>query len=650
MGLLQEMEKSGGIQGLPAKDTGEVKTKSPEQAKLEYTLIKSLKTDRKTFDNINDKTAQDLVTQAHDRAEEIETIAFGMELDDGEIVKIFVNAEQSEQFEKALGDMLGQEDDVEVAIEKLSDDYDIVSVEWPEERGSDGLQNPETGQEVPGSEEGGEEDDEAEKEFALDFDLTNKTKDEEKDKDGEEKDEDKEGKDDEKEEEDTGKESDLDFDMEDDKDKEETSDEDVEDEEEKDEEEDNAEDGSDDEDGDNKPKKDKKKKKKSTKDKETIEMKESFLFADFLNKPILSEAKDKKEIFSKDELKIEDIFNTAFQQKIAKLLFLLDFPVDRILLKKSQFRKGVRNAALELNTNSRAKLLIGRLIKDLSVLMSKDEVYNKQRKLVSNFTSEDLKESPDIDEKMTNELQKLIIKIYRALGVPEVLLTNKVSQLKQDTRKTARAFASHTGIKSNLKKLARALDIDAPEEISEELLSEDVSNFSPDKFVNLVVLIATQLGIPEANLVYKKSMVVQSIKDKKPDLISAKNKLISIAKILSNQQIADTQMTTEEVNSAYMHRAADLGNWSIASKKDKMTLSIEDVSITLDGKDLELFKSSIDNGLSTLIKDGNEEWQFKAIDHGKKYIAINENSDKYMNGILLHEKDVNAILDIIDED
>ena len=639
MGLLQEMENSGGIQGLPPKDTSEVKTKSPEQAKLEYTLIKSLKTDRKTFDNINDKIAQDLVTQAQDRAEEIETVAFGMELDDGEIVKIFVNAEQAEQFEKALGDMLGQEDDVEVAIEKLSDDYDIVSVEWPEERGSDGLENPDM---QTGEQDAENPEDEEDKEFALDFDLTNKKKEEEKNEDkSDNKGEDKDDS--------NKEEGDLDLDIEDDN--EEKSDDNEE--ESSDEETDDEEDSSDEEneEGDDKSKKDKKKKKKSTKDKETIEMKESFLFADFLNKPILTEnKKDKKEIFSKDELKIEDIFNTAFQQKIAKLLFLLDFPVDRILLKKSLFRKGIRNASLELNTNSKAKMLIGRLIKDLSVLMSKDEVYNKQRKLVSNFTAEDLKESPDIDEKLTNELQKLIIKIYKALGVPDILLTTKSSQLKQDIRKTARALATHAGIKSNLRKLAKALAIETPEEISEQLLSEDISNFSSDDFVNLVVLLANQLGIPEDNLKYKKSIVEQSIKNKKPDLLGIKNRLIAMAKIVSNQQISDTQMTTEEVNSAYMHRAADLGNWNIVSKTNEMELSIEDVIISIKGKDLDLFKSSIDNGLSTLIKDGNDEWQFKSIDHGKKYIAINENSDKYMNGILLHEKDVNAILDIIDED
>ena len=52
--------------------------------------------------------------------------------------------------------------------------------------------------------------------------------------------------------------------------------------------------------------------------------------------------------------------------------------------------------------------------------------------------------------------------------------------------------------------------------------------------------------------------------------------------------------------------------------------------------------------LSAIIKDGNDEWKFKSIYHGTKYIAINDNSDAHEQGILISEKSVDNILEAID--
>lgn len=66
--------------------------------------------------------------------DEIDTIAFGLETDDGDIVKVYVNAEQADAFAEKLKQLLGVEDDIEEAINTLALDFDIVDVVWPKNR------------------------------------------------------------------------------------------------------------------------------------------------------------------------------------------------------------------------------------------------------------------------------------------------------------------------------------------------------------------------------------------------------------------------------------------------------------------------------------------------------------------------------------
>lgn len=90
-----------------------------------------------------------------------DTTAFGMEDDQGNLVKVYVRNDQAEEFEHALSAMLdgADEDDddrnsnVEIAevLYKLKDKYEIVEVEWPSIEGDE-----EEEQEVEGGEEGAE--------------------------------------------------------------------------------------------------------------------------------------------------------------------------------------------------------------------------------------------------------------------------------------------------------------------------------------------------------------------------------------------------------------------------------------------------------------------------------------------------------------
>lgn len=68
-----------------------------------------------------------------EKLDNVETITFGLETDDGKIVKVFVNANDAEKFEKLMADCLGSTDSIEDAINKAAAEVDIVDVEWPDE-------------------------------------------------------------------------------------------------------------------------------------------------------------------------------------------------------------------------------------------------------------------------------------------------------------------------------------------------------------------------------------------------------------------------------------------------------------------------------------------------------------------------------------
>jgi hypothetical protein len=66
--------------------------------------------------------------------DEVDTVPFGLETDDGDIVKVYVNADEADRFEEEMKKLLGVEDDIEEAINKLAQDFDIVDVVWPEDK------------------------------------------------------------------------------------------------------------------------------------------------------------------------------------------------------------------------------------------------------------------------------------------------------------------------------------------------------------------------------------------------------------------------------------------------------------------------------------------------------------------------------------
>jgi hypothetical protein len=101
---------------------------------------------RNTINSDGDVTGSnvaDYLEKAHELNDEVETVPFGLETDDGDIVKVYVNAEEADKFEDAMKKLLGVEDDIEEAINKLAQDFDIIDVVWPKDKDDDGTEGDE---------------------------------------------------------------------------------------------------------------------------------------------------------------------------------------------------------------------------------------------------------------------------------------------------------------------------------------------------------------------------------------------------------------------------------------------------------------------------------------------------------------------------
>lgn len=99
---------------------------------------------------ITGAAVQDYLEKAAEINDEIDTVVFGLEDDEGGIVKIYVNAEQADEFESKMSELLGMEDDLEAAINKAAETFDIVDVVWPEDNEGEPSNNEESPSETNG--------------------------------------------------------------------------------------------------------------------------------------------------------------------------------------------------------------------------------------------------------------------------------------------------------------------------------------------------------------------------------------------------------------------------------------------------------------------------------------------------------------------
>ena len=133
--LIKELSGNGSVQALLKKSDGtdagstDIENKATSKSDIGFNLM------RNTINTDGPVSGSDItnyIERAEELNDEIDTVPFGLETDDGQIVKVYVNAEQADAFAEAMKNMLGMEDDIEEAINSLATKFDIVDVVWPE--------------------------------------------------------------------------------------------------------------------------------------------------------------------------------------------------------------------------------------------------------------------------------------------------------------------------------------------------------------------------------------------------------------------------------------------------------------------------------------------------------------------------------------
>lgn len=130
MSLLKEFSKGTMQVDLKTSDGSSAGTTDVSKATddVGFSLMRNMinKDGQVTGSNVND-----YLERAQDLNDEVESVGFAVETDDGDIIKIYVNATEADKFEEALSKLLGLEGDTEEAINQLAQEFDIVDVVWP---------------------------------------------------------------------------------------------------------------------------------------------------------------------------------------------------------------------------------------------------------------------------------------------------------------------------------------------------------------------------------------------------------------------------------------------------------------------------------------------------------------------------------------
>jgi hypothetical protein len=104
----------------------------------------------------SDVKVDDEVHSQLDKAEkedDMDAQCFGLEMEDGKVVKVYVKQEDAEEFEEAMSKRLGEDDDIETALEELGKDFEILEIKWPDEEDEE---SEEDGEAEEDEEDGGE--------------------------------------------------------------------------------------------------------------------------------------------------------------------------------------------------------------------------------------------------------------------------------------------------------------------------------------------------------------------------------------------------------------------------------------------------------------------------------------------------------------
>lgn len=127
--LLKEFVNQADLKKVDGSDAG--KTDVVDKAGTKDVQFSLMRNTINSDGKINGANVNDYLEKAKDLNDEVDSVLYGLETDDGEVVKVYVNATQADAFEAEMKKMLGMEDDIEQVVNDLATRFDIIDVVWP---------------------------------------------------------------------------------------------------------------------------------------------------------------------------------------------------------------------------------------------------------------------------------------------------------------------------------------------------------------------------------------------------------------------------------------------------------------------------------------------------------------------------------------
>jgi hypothetical protein len=646
------------------------------QADVEF---KQLRNNVNMSDNVSQMDVNRYLDKAHELNDEVDSVTFGMETDDGNIVKVWVNAQEADAFEAALAELLGQEDDVEEVINIMADKFDIVDVEWP--------QGMEPGaEETPADDSFGDDMDADDLEMD-DFGSSEEppasdevTSDEETPPEGEEdiflgtesdSDEDASNEETPPEDEDEtppegGEEVSPEGDEETPEDEDETPPEGDADEEDSSEEETEFDELT----GEEKPKKKKSKEKKEESAMSTFgqRFKEKLLAEEKLKKDKKPEANKKKDDeqqedpavvaarskIEKQTAELMKTFPTAHQKAIITLMLTLGAPVTAMKIHKAELRDNIEPAAEKYRKNSSFRMWANKLMAAIAAHES-------------SMNEEAILEDERFERQLSNKYQRVIYYILQALGLPETIEATAARALKSGIRAKAALAMDDNDTRVYLMSVADQLGIDdkirnEPEpnkNVKEGVVMEDAAD-------DAMALVSDLLGTLGFETNRNTSLMTQARQGDSrkalmklaanPTLMRRLNVVIDMIKdkVKTGQPaslVAAPQMSSFQKTGTVIAEGDKPVKWVIASMASNgIMITGHGMKIKLKGEEAEKLSIGLSTNKKVAVKS-SDGTRFVFTPHKKGFIIKDlGDSPKYPDGLQMTNLDADEIVNMLSDE
>ena len=662
------------------------------QADVEF---KQLRNNVNMGDSVSQMDVDRYLDKAHELNDEVDSVTFGMETDDGSIVKVWVNAQEADAFEAALAELLGQEDDVEEVINMLADKFDIVDVEWPQgmepgaEENADATFGDETSDmdaddlgmdDFGSSDETPPADGETTDEVPVEDDIFlgtesdgEETSDEEMPPEGEETSDEEtppEGEDETppEGEEETPPEGEDETPPEGEEGEEDSSEEETE---------------FDELTGEEKPKKKKSKKEESA----------MSTFGQRFKEKLLAEAKQKKDAEKKPTAKKDEAeqqedpvvvaarakiekqtaelmktFPSVHQKAIVTLMLTLGAPVAAMKIHKAELRDNIEPAAEKYRKNSSFRMWSNKL---MAAITAHESSMNEEVVL----------EDERFERQLSNKYQRVIYYILQALGLPEAIETTAARALKNGIRAKAAMALEDNDTRVYLMSVADQLGIDdkvrnepepKPEDgrgkkmesaaAAEVVLKEDAA----DEAMAVVTDLLTTLGF-EVNRNTAITTQVRQGDSRKALLKLAANptlmrRLTVIKDMIKDKVAAPTSQAPSVASAPQMSSVEKSGEviseqdhkpikWVIASMgSNGLTITGAGMKIKLKGEEADKLGIGLNANKKVAVKSADGT-RFVFTPHKKGFIIKDlGDSPKYPDGLQMTKFDADEIVNMLSDE